>query len=142
MFLQDDSHANERTLDVIGEASTRRTRLAAPPKATLSRRAQSYSDFHDAAKAILRRDDSLEKGKAKDSYQDIKDDLEFEDWYHDLENDLLDASHEEYTYVGHVDNKSITWTISDRTFPLETTRNNSTFIPPTWTRCLPILPTP
>ncbi|KAL8852770.1 MAG: hypothetical protein Q9221_002400 [Calogaya cf. arnoldii] len=107
----DDSHANERTLDVIGEASTRRTRLAAPPKATLSRRAQSYSDFHDAAKAILRRDDSLEKGKAKDSYQDIKDDLEFEDWYHDLENDLLDASHEEYTdyqkqldlYSSHLD---------------------------------------
>ncbi|KAI4269387.1 MAG: hypothetical protein L6R38_007489 [Xanthoria sp. 2 TBL-2021] len=107
----EDSQANERTLDVIGEASADARHNAAPPKATLSRRAQSYSDFHDAAKTVLDRDVSPEKGKGNGSYEDIKDDLEFMDWYDGLENDLLDASHEEYTdyrkkldlYSSHLD---------------------------------------
>ncbi|KAL8996471.1 MAG: hypothetical protein Q9169_004021 [Polycauliona sp. 2 TL-2023] len=92
----EDSQANERTLDAIGEVSIGPRRNAAPPKATLNRRAQSYSDFHDAAKAVLDRDTHPKKGKENGGYQDIKDDLEFMDWYDGMENDLLDASHEEY----------------------------------------------
>ncbi|KAL8915816.1 MAG: hypothetical protein Q9172_006641 [Xanthocarpia lactea] len=100
----EDAQANERTLDVIGELSTAVQQNAGPPKATLSRRAQSYSDFHYAAKAVLDRDVSLGKGKGTGSYPGIKDDLEFADWYDDLENDLLDASHEEYTdYLKQLD---------------------------------------
>ncbi|KAL8858418.1 MAG: hypothetical protein Q9178_005099 [Gyalolechia marmorata] len=100
----EESQANERTLDVIGELSTAVQQNAGPPKATLSRRAQSYSDFHYAAKAVLDRNLSPRKGKGTGSYRAIKDDLEFADWYDDLENDLLDASHEEYTdYLKQLD---------------------------------------
>ncbi len=71
-----------------------------PPKATLSRRAQSYTDFHHAAKNILAKDRGLEKRKGPKGHEAIANDLEFAEWYDSLEKDLLDASHEEYTYVG------------------------------------------
>ncbi|KAL9633432.1 MAG: hypothetical protein Q9204_003401 [Flavoplaca sp. TL-2023a] len=107
----EDPQANERTLDVIAEASTDSRHHAAPPKATLTRRAQSYSDFHDAAKAILDTEKSPRREKGNGEYQSIKDDLEFMNWYDELENDLLDASHEQYTdyqnqldlYSSHLD---------------------------------------
>ncbi|KAL8883437.1 MAG: hypothetical protein Q9215_008231 [Flavoplaca cf. flavocitrina] len=107
----EDPQANERTLDVIGEAITDTRHNAAPPKATLTRRAQSYSDFHDAAKAVLDTEHSPGREKGNGEYQSIKDDLEFMNWYDDLENDLLDASHEQYTdhlnqldlYSSHLD---------------------------------------
>ncbi|KAL8798664.1 MAG: hypothetical protein Q9200_007725 [Gallowayella weberi] len=93
----EDSQANDRTLDAIGEVSAAPTHDEGPPKPSLTRRAQSYTDFHHAAKAVLSRNASHKKHKELKSYRDIKDDLEFADWYGDLENDLLDASHEEYT---------------------------------------------
>ncbi|KAL8771704.1 MAG: hypothetical protein Q9209_002895 [Squamulea sp. 1 TL-2023] len=100
----EDSQANERTLDDIGEASTHASQNAGPPKATLNKRAQSYSDFHDAVKAVLDKDRNLKEETENGSYKDIRDDLEFADWYDDLENDLLDASHEEYTdYLQQLD---------------------------------------
>ena len=69
-----------------------------PPKATVARRAQSYSDFHDAAKAVL--DRTVKRAKGKDNNheapEDMKDDLGFLDWYEGLENDILESSHDEY----------------------------------------------
>ncbi|KAL8687143.1 MAG: hypothetical protein Q9224_005241, partial [Gallowayella concinna] len=107
----EDSQANDRTLDAIGEISAPPPQNEGPPEPTLTRRAQSYTDFHHAAKAVLSRDISPKKYKEPKSYGDIKDDLEFADWYGDLENDLLDASHKEYTdyqrqldlYSSHLD---------------------------------------
>lgn len=84
-------------LDTIGEDN-------GPPEATLIRRAQSYSDFHDAVKAVLGQDASVQ-GKDKSgghgSYEDtaIKSELEFANWYNDLEQELLDSSHDDYTWV-------------------------------------------
>ncbi|KAI4183792.1 MAG: hypothetical protein L6R41_005190 [Letrouitia leprolyta] len=94
----EDAQANDRALEPISEASTQATQKdAGPPKATLSRRAQSYTDFHYAAKSVLRKDVSPKQEKAAENVQLMKDDLDFADWYNGLENDLLEASHDEYT---------------------------------------------
>ena len=84
-------------LDTTGEGS-------GPPEATLIRRAQSYSDFHDAVKAVLGQDASVqekEKGGGHEKYDNIviKSELDFAEWYNDLEQDLLDSSHNDYTWV-------------------------------------------
>ena len=68
------------------------------------RRAQSYSDFHDAVKAVLGKDSaSKEKTKDKDKPKledtGIKSELDFADWYYELELDLLNSSHDDYTLV-------------------------------------------
>ena len=75
-----------------------------PPEATLIRRAQSYSDFHDAVKAFLGKDgagkeEEKDKGAAKLEDVGIKSELDFADWFHDLEHELLDSSHDDYTLV-------------------------------------------
>ncbi|KAL8936925.1 MAG: hypothetical protein Q9216_004684, partial [Gyalolechia sp. 2 TL-2023] len=93
----EDAQANDRNLEPIGEASTQSNQDASPPKATLSRRAQSYTDFHYAAKSVLQNDASPKREKAAEHGDPIKDDLDFVDWYNGLENDLLEASQEEYT---------------------------------------------
>ena len=72
-----------------------------PPKASVARRSQSYSDFHYAVKAVLGQEDKqVRQGSTqlKDE-TNIKNELDFADWYHDLEHGLLDASHDEYTLV-------------------------------------------
>ena len=84
-------------LDTIGESS-------GPPEATLIRRAQSYSDFHDAVKAVLGQDASVQgkdKSGGHENYEDtaIKSELDFADWYNALEQELLDSSHDDYTWV-------------------------------------------
>ncbi|KAI4132458.1 MAG: hypothetical protein LQ338_000678 [Usnochroma carphineum] len=93
---REDTQANDRTLEPIGELFASASRDASPPKATLSRRAQSYTDFHHAARSVLDKDNSFKQKKATKGYEAIKDDLGFADWYDSLEDDLLDAGHEEY----------------------------------------------
>ena len=72
--------------------------LKGPPKATVARRCQSYSDFHYAVKAIFSQEGRglLRKPPHAKDETDIKTELDFADWYQDLEQDLLDASHDEY----------------------------------------------
>ena len=90
-----DEHS--AVLDTIGEYN-------GPPEATFIRRAQSYSDFHDAVKAVLGQDASVqekEKDRGHEIYEDkvIKSELDFVDWYNDLEQELLGSSHNDYTWV-------------------------------------------
>jgi len=83
-----------------------------PPEATLTRRAQSYSDFHDAVKAVLgedaisaRTEAKRKHGKTKIRDEDelklnettITSELDFAGWYNELEHELLDSSHDEYS---------------------------------------------
>jgi hypothetical protein len=69
-----------------------------PPKATLARRAKSYSDFYEAATEYL--------GKGSRGKEALVDPLEripvkeAENRYEIYEDDLLDASYEGYQYVG------------------------------------------
>ena len=88
----------ERTDDIRGSHTSGEGSVG-PPKASLTRRCQSYSDFHDAATVVLGRgaNTSTRRHSQLRETSGIKTELEFVDWYHGLENDLLDASHEEYT---------------------------------------------
>ncbi|KAL8685425.1 MAG: hypothetical protein Q9218_007768, partial [Villophora microphyllina] len=95
----EDAQANDRTLDAIKENVFEASHNTGLPTATLSRRARSYSDFHHAVTSILSADNNTkeEKKKKSDGHEPIKDDLGFADWYDCIEDELLDASHEEYT---------------------------------------------
>jgi conserved oligomeric Golgi complex subunit 3 len=74
--------------------------MRGPPEATLARRAKSYSDFYEVAMNCLNKGAKMEK--PKDVFETLEDrrevvplGLQFET----LEDDLLDASQEEYQYV-------------------------------------------
>ncbi len=83
--------------------------LSGPPKATLNRRAQSYTDFHHAARAVLPEGElhdgwnfdnmglDLEVKKSREPA--IADDTTFARWYQNIENELLESSHDDYTYA-------------------------------------------
>ncbi|KAK4692491.1 conserved oligomeric Golgi complex subunit 3, partial [Lecanoromycetidae sp. Uapishka_2] len=75
-----------------------------PPEATLKRRAQSYSDFHDAVKAVLGKDagSKVQDQKGHDKGARTKDEaleseLDFAKWYDELEHALLNSSSDHYT---------------------------------------------
>ena len=64
-----------------------------PPKATIARRAQSYTDFHHAARAWLRNSNDSSKKTPQ-----IKDELQFAEWYESIEEGLLEAGQNEFKY--------------------------------------------
>lgn len=73
--------------------------MKGPPEATLARRAKSYSDFYDVAVGYLKKETL--KAKPKDVLDTLWNEtarvptgLQFEE----LEDELLDASQEEYRY--------------------------------------------
>ncbi|KAA6408742.1 MAG: sec34-like family [Lasallia pustulata] len=68
-----------------------------PLNATTRRRAQSYSDLLDAARAVLGGYSTAENDTKKAEGNNIKSELDFVDWYHRLEQGLLDSSQDEYT---------------------------------------------
>ncbi|TIA43827.1 Sec34-domain-containing protein [Aureobasidium pullulans] len=75
----------------------------APPPPTLVKRALSYTDFHNAAESTshatiaptsLRKNSLTSAPKPKHVLQS---NLDFAEWYDALEDDLLDASHDDYS---------------------------------------------
>lgn len=71
-----------------------------PPKATLARRAKSYSDFYEVAMAYINKE--TREGKTQNEHDieggEPKTPL-FEERYSALEDDLVDGSLEEYQYA-------------------------------------------
>ncbi|KAF4301391.1 Sec34-like protein [Botryosphaeria dothidea] len=68
-----------------------------PPQATVARRAKSFSDFYDVARAHIKKERELEKQKLKKRSRDqLRTELDFGDWYNGISDELLDASHGEY----------------------------------------------
>jgi hypothetical protein len=77
------------------------TLIKSPPKATVARRAKSYSDFYRVARAQLLKDSRNMKVKDKEAatrevYK--RKGFQFEDIYDTHEDELLDASQEEFRY--------------------------------------------
>ncbi|KAI9725041.1 MAG: hypothetical protein M1812_000317 [Candelaria pacifica] len=66
-----------------------------PPAATVARRAKSYSDFYDAVRAQIK-NGSLKEKITTDGVHSMRNELEFGDWYHQVEDELLEASQDEY----------------------------------------------
>ena len=74
--------------------------LKGPPKATLARRAKSYSDFYEVAIGYLGKE--VRGENLVHAVQDLKNtenDVPFKSRYEDFEDDLLNASQDEYQYV-------------------------------------------
>jgi hypothetical protein len=69
-----------------------------PPPATVARRAKSYSDFYNVVRAHVKKEKELERKKSQEL---ISTELAFAEWYGDISEELLDASHEEYQYEQH-----------------------------------------
>ena len=87
---QADVERAEAIADTIEEAPGK---LNGPPPATVARRAKSYSDFYTVVRAHLKKEKALEKKK---SQQTLATELEFAEWYGGVNEELLEASHEEY----------------------------------------------
>lgn len=70
--------------------------LKGPPKATLVKRAKSYSDFYEVTIQYSSNESKVEK--PQDPFGPIlgSGQASFESKYEDLEEDLLDESHENY----------------------------------------------
>lgn len=62
----------------------------------MARRAKSYSDFYTVVRAHLKKEKALEKKKSK---EDIATETELAEWYGSVNDELLEASHEEYRYA-------------------------------------------
>ena len=87
-----------------------------PPKASVARRAQSYSDFYDVVTSYAKKGRSIERKKSWDSQDHDKgaryEELDFDDEFAQLEDRLLEESHAGYqTYLeqlqmssSHLDN--------------------------------------
>ncbi|KAF2851199.1 Sec34-domain-containing protein [Plenodomus tracheiphilus IPT5] len=73
-------------------------KLTGPPPATVARRATSYSDFYTVVRAHLSKERALERRKSRD---DIATELEFAEWYGGVNEELLEASHDEYRLYQH-----------------------------------------
>jgi len=108
--MQEEFEADARRIGGQNGGLGRIQEPTGPPKATLARRAQSYSDFHHAVKAVLGPADggkieSTQKAKRKS--RDAEDskieeaafesELDFANWYDELERELLESSHDHYT---------------------------------------------
>ncbi|KAJ4290845.1 Golgi transport complex subunit 3 [Kalmusia sp. IMI 367209] len=83
----------ERVEAIVEAVEETPERYPLPPPATVARRAKSYSDFYDVVRAHLKKEKELERKKSRDN---IANDLEFAEWYNGVNEELLDASHEEY----------------------------------------------
>jgi hypothetical protein len=71
--------------------------IKGPPEATLARRAKSYSDFYEAATGYFGKEAGKEKPKDfLEDFENGESEISFGGPYEECENDLLDASHEEY----------------------------------------------
>lgn len=90
------SDATEPILELFEDISA----LNGPPKATLAKRAKSYSNFYDAAIHYLGKD--VDRKHEFDDFEAMKShgpDSCFEMTFESFEDELVDASHEEYQYV-------------------------------------------
>jgi hypothetical protein len=99
MSLQDSNQISDPS-DPILEIFEESSGLKGPPMATLARRAKSYSDFYEVAMGYLGKE--LKGGNLTDVVEGLenrKDDVPFQSRYEDFEDDLLDASQDEYQYV-------------------------------------------
>ncbi|KAL1595543.1 Golgi transport complex subunit 3 [Nothophoma quercina] len=68
-------------------------KLNGPPPATVARRAKSYSDFYSVVRAHIKKENALAKKKSQGN---ISNELDFSAWYGGVNEELLEASHDEY----------------------------------------------
>jgi hypothetical protein len=92
------SDATEPIIELLEDNSASK----GPPKATLAKRAKSYSNFYEAAVHYLGRDgEKIHQFDALESIDSTEIDPYFERTFECCEDELLDASQQEYQYVDY-----------------------------------------
>jgi hypothetical protein len=95
--LRQESQADvERAEAIVETIEEVPGKLNGPPPATVARRAKSYSDFYTVVRAHMKKERALEKKK---SQENLSTELEFAEWYGSINDELLEASHDEYRQV-------------------------------------------
>jgi hypothetical protein len=96
-LLRQESQADVERAEAIAETVEEAPgKLNGPPPATVARRAKSYSDFYSVVRAHIKKERALEKKK---SQENLSTELEFAEWYGNINEELLEASHDEYRQV-------------------------------------------
>lgn len=73
--------------------------MKGPPKATLAKRAKSYSNFYDAAVQYLSKDlEKISHFDPLEAAERVESNVHFEKTFEDCEDGLLDSSQQEYQY--------------------------------------------
>jgi conserved oligomeric Golgi complex subunit 3 len=67
----------------------------------VAKRAKSYNDFYDIVRGQMKEELREHKQKRRQRNHYLANEVEFESWYSGLENELLDASHDEYRFVNY-----------------------------------------
>lgn len=117
--MRQESQADVERAEAIEEAiESVPGKLNGPPPATVARRAKSYSDFYTVVRAHIKKEKALEKKK---SQENLSTELELAEWYGGVNDELLEASHEEYRCAS-----STNWMHAEADAPLGCTRHNCT----------------
>ena len=97
---QEKSHADAGLIDGHNDAKPPSPKSApdGPPKATIARRAQSYSDFHWAIQATFGPEHKApRKRRSQVLIRDtIKSETDFLNWYQEAEERVLNGGDDEY----------------------------------------------
>ncbi|KAF2018461.1 Sec34-domain-containing protein [Aaosphaeria arxii CBS 175.79] len=94
-------------------------KVIGPPQATVARRAKSYSDFYNVVRAHLKKEEELEKKK---NHGALASELDFAEWYSEIDEELLDVSHDDYKLYAeqlHLTRSHLDNVISDTTSTLD-----------------------
>ena len=95
-------HADADLVDgeIKGPPPSAKSAPNGPPKATVARRAQSYSDFHWAIQATFSSGHKTIPRRASHTLIDtaITNEANFIDWYQAVEKELVDIGDDEYMY--------------------------------------------
>jgi conserved oligomeric Golgi complex subunit 3 len=101
--LQEGFHADIPVVEDIVEDVEEPGLSKGPPDATVARRAKSYSDFYEVVRAHIKKERQQyldnEKEKKRKTREKLQDEVDFEQWYSGISQDLLEAGHEEYRLV-------------------------------------------
>jgi hypothetical protein len=102
LFAQDSQADVERVGGIQEVAEDAPEKANGPPRATVARRAKSYSDFYNVVRAHLKKEkeqeqeqEHIERRRGK-GQEHIASELEFAEWYGGVSDELLEASHDEY----------------------------------------------
>ena len=98
--MQQDQEKADVAIEPIAETPDENTSWRDPPRATLARRAQSYSDFYHVITSQSRKEQALQRRRSLDGHKHTvqKEALEsdFDLRFHGWEDQLLEESHADY----------------------------------------------
>ena len=97
MIAAQESRADDAAPELDGgTAKPPPKKPAEPPRATVARRAKSYSDFYDAAKLYDEREGGGKKVNEGLRGLQLNNELDCLDWFRSVKGKLVEGSHERY----------------------------------------------